>query len=163
MLKELKTRDMRCQKLSTRTFLQTLERPSVKLTSTCSLLTLLRSETIEFLSNSSQRPSPSTSDPRICAKTKVKLEVSLYETTSKELTKKTKLKRHKIYLAQHDPTSWLILESADNTQTFVPCFCRLNFLSPQSLEGLRVDRGFERTRDCWRTVGHCGLITSFPL
>lgn len=41
-----------------------------KLTSTCSLLTLLSNETMEFLSSSNQRPSPSTSDPRICGNKK---------------------------------------------------------------------------------------------
>lgn len=36
-----------------------------KLTSTCSLFTLFRSETMEFLSSKSHKPIPNTSDPRI--------------------------------------------------------------------------------------------------
>lgn len=77
------------------------------LTSTCSLLTLFSSETMEFLSSKSHRPSPNTRDPRIW-NSKVVLIYRLLTNTKCikfALTKKIKLNRQRMYFAQHDPIS----------------------------------------------------------
>lgn len=84
-------------------------RENNKLTSTCSLFTVFRSDTIEFLSSSSHKPSPNTSDPRIYGREKKLIIWGKAEANLWILTKNIKLKRHRTYFAQHDPTSWLIL------------------------------------------------------
>jgi hypothetical protein len=59
-----------------------------QLTSTCSLLTLLSNETMEFLSSNSHKPSPSTSEPRICEKKHEKLRSSLRRRSEGNLQRK---------------------------------------------------------------------------
>lgn len=91
----------------------------------CSLLTLFSSASIEFLSNCSHRPSPSTIEPRIWLGWDERKEcwelvrfgwvaralACCDETWTRRmiLTKKTKLNAHRMYFAHAEPQSWLIL------------------------------------------------------
>lgn len=81
----------------------------------CSLLTLFSSARIEFLSNCSHRPSPSTIEPRICMGWEgwkecwISGEPRWVLLMNIWLTKKTKLNAHRMYFAHAEPQSWVIL------------------------------------------------------
>lgn len=84
-----------------------------------------------------------------------------------KLTKNTKLKRQRMYFAQHDPTSWLILESVDLAVWWIREGLRwlMTVGGPWKFWTMQMlwsdfGRGFNGTCDRCRTLENSGLWTN---